>query len=91
MVIQQNFNLSYTGSSPVLLKEAQYLWYCAYFFRGVKMSEKESGKCPKCGSNVYEIIWDMFDGDRYEITCECDECSYEWVEVYKYISWRKKE
>ena len=55
------------------------------------MNEKESGKCPNCGSNVYEIIWDMFDGDRYEITCECDECSYEWVEVYKYISWRKKE
>ena len=46
-------------------------------------------RCPKCGARISEIIDDGSQDEMYVLRwCENSDCSFEWQEVYAFISAR---
>jgi len=46
--------------------------------------------CPKCGSTINPIDNYMQGNGKYVEEWRCDECRFEWKELYEFVEWTPK-
>jgi len=49
----------------------------------IRLSYNESTICPKCGSRLYQEVWE--DEKKVYLVCEQNGCGYETIVEYEYI------